>query len=279
MKLRFRHSRTTYRGLGFTLAEVMFAVMILGIGFIMVAAIFPVAIQQAKVGRDETTAAEIAKAAVTFISDQCAKSTVMPATANLISKTENWDLWSKASGISGAVIYQPDPRYAWTALYRRAAVTAAQAAAGISAPAQVYVFVVTSSDGRPFDGSDVLGAQPNLWPRRVEVKQVIQPIPPIREEILVQNDTGAGAYPAARESVDANAFLLTDTGQIFRVSSLLAKDNLGNPEDRWQIYPGQDASVLTGWTKAWLVGRRPNGAGYEGTAQDISLYTTIVEVK
>ena len=42
---------------GFTLTEIMFAVIILGIGFIMVAAIFPVALQQAKTTTEEVTAA------------------------------------------------------------------------------------------------------------------------------------------------------------------------------------------------------------------------------
>ncbi|WP_428937570.1 hypothetical protein [Fontivita pretiosa] len=46
----------------------MFAVIILGIGFIMVAAIFPVAIQQAKSTTEETNAASIALAASDFTS-------------------------------------------------------------------------------------------------------------------------------------------------------------------------------------------------------------------
>src|SRR3712207_3189828 len=55
------------RGNGFSFAEVMFAVIILGIGFIMVAAIFPVAIQQTRMTVDETSAAAIARDAIALI--------------------------------------------------------------------------------------------------------------------------------------------------------------------------------------------------------------------
>ena len=45
---------------GFSFVEVLFAVMILGIGFIMAAAIFPVAIQQAQTASDESVSASVA---------------------------------------------------------------------------------------------------------------------------------------------------------------------------------------------------------------------------
>src|SRR4051794_14613443 len=62
----FSHStvdvrRSTFRARGFSFTEIMFAVIILGIGFIMVAAIFPVAIQQAKSTTEETSAAALAR--------------------------------------------------------------------------------------------------------------------------------------------------------------------------------------------------------------------------
>src|SRR5438045_9581021 len=55
----------TRRGYSFT--EVMFAVVILGIGFIMIAAIFPAAIHQSKTTQEETTAATVARAAVQYL--------------------------------------------------------------------------------------------------------------------------------------------------------------------------------------------------------------------
>ncbi|HEY7087622.1 MAG TPA: hypothetical protein VH518_05995 [Tepidisphaeraceae bacterium] len=62
-----RSSRRGRRRSGFSFTEVMFAVIILGIGFIMVAAIFPVAIQQAKSTTEETTAAVIARGAAGYL--------------------------------------------------------------------------------------------------------------------------------------------------------------------------------------------------------------------
>ena len=54
-------SRRRFRG--FSFAEVMFAVVILGIGFIMVAAIFPVAIQQTQQTSDDSASASVAREA------------------------------------------------------------------------------------------------------------------------------------------------------------------------------------------------------------------------
>jgi hypothetical protein len=55
------------RARAFSFTEVMFAVIILGIGFIMVAAIFPVAIQQNQATSEESGAAAIAKEAAATI--------------------------------------------------------------------------------------------------------------------------------------------------------------------------------------------------------------------
>jgi Tfp pilus assembly protein PilV len=51
---------------GFSFAEVMFAVIILGIGFIMIAGLFPVAISQSKATSDETSAAAFARVASNY---------------------------------------------------------------------------------------------------------------------------------------------------------------------------------------------------------------------
>jgi type II secretory pathway pseudopilin PulG len=52
---------------GFSFAEVMFAVVILGIGFILIAAIFPVAIQQSQATGEESNAAALAKQAAAVV--------------------------------------------------------------------------------------------------------------------------------------------------------------------------------------------------------------------
>jgi type II secretory pathway pseudopilin PulG len=55
---------------GFSFVEVLFAVMILGVGFIMVAAVFPVAIQQAQNASDESVSAAVAWNALTLIQEK-----------------------------------------------------------------------------------------------------------------------------------------------------------------------------------------------------------------
>src|SRR5688500_647109 len=52
---------------GYAFTEVMFAVVVLGIGFIMLAAMFPVAISQSQATAQESTAASIARGAVNHI--------------------------------------------------------------------------------------------------------------------------------------------------------------------------------------------------------------------
>ncbi len=59
---------------GFSFAEVLFAVIILGIGFILVAAIFPVAIQQTQTTAEDAAAAAAAREAVSAIAELTAPS-------------------------------------------------------------------------------------------------------------------------------------------------------------------------------------------------------------
>jgi hypothetical protein len=58
---------TAYHPRGFSFTEILFAIMILGIGFIMVAAMFPVAIQQTETSRQETVGAAIARGGVDYV--------------------------------------------------------------------------------------------------------------------------------------------------------------------------------------------------------------------
>ena len=71
LDVRLNSPRLTRRA--FSFAEVMFAVVILGIGFIMVAAVFPVAIRQTQTTGEENTAASAARTAASVM-------TSLPAT-------------------------------------------------------------------------------------------------------------------------------------------------------------------------------------------------------
>ena len=54
---------------GFSFVEIMFAVMILGIGFILVAGIFPVALTQTQASGDETVASTVAREGANYIAN------------------------------------------------------------------------------------------------------------------------------------------------------------------------------------------------------------------
>lgn len=54
---------------GFSFTEVLFAVMILGIGFIMVAAMFPVAIHQTEANNQETITASVGRQAASYLNE------------------------------------------------------------------------------------------------------------------------------------------------------------------------------------------------------------------
>jgi hypothetical protein len=76
----FRARRQRPRQGGFNFSEVLFAVMILGIGFIMIAAIFPVALQQTKLTGEEVNAASSGRSGVSFIQEVGKVSGSLPLT-------------------------------------------------------------------------------------------------------------------------------------------------------------------------------------------------------
>src|SRR5437870_2055266 len=63
---------------GFTFTEVMFAVILLGIGFIMLAGMFPVAIQQTQTNVEESTASTIVQVAAHYLEQTLTQEDVQP---------------------------------------------------------------------------------------------------------------------------------------------------------------------------------------------------------
>ena len=73
---------------GFSFVELLFAVIILGIGFIMVAGIFPVAIRQSRLTSDETVAAAGAQTATRVAAELPASlRAILPGAANVLPST------------------------------------------------------------------------------------------------------------------------------------------------------------------------------------------------
>lgn len=127
--------RTRRRGMTFT--EVMFAVILLGIGIIMIAATLPFAIQQTKTTADETVGAGIAENSLASMQGSISSSLLPPPPGTLVGTpsrvywlnpndpdptltaqqratfTAAWD------AIRGNLVLDSDPRFAWIPFYRR----------------------------------------------------------------------------------------------------------------------------------------------------------------
>ena len=131
-----QHTTCNARRSAFSFAEVMFAVIILGIGFIMIAGLFPVAISQSKATADETSAAAFARVASNYVGAigqnwnmpiTCAATATdtitVPQVLALPSFTTDPIIDSNTGplfqSLSGNVISQDDPRYAWVPFYFR----------------------------------------------------------------------------------------------------------------------------------------------------------------
>jgi Tfp pilus assembly protein PilV len=126
-------TRNRFRPTGFNFVEVLFAVMILGVGFIMVAAIFPVALVQTKLTQEETAGTSIARGGANYM-EQIATGQLMPATGAGIDKyitltngtrqrvpndgAQVWALDAKLAA-RGSLLTSADPRLAWVPFYRR----------------------------------------------------------------------------------------------------------------------------------------------------------------
>jgi type II secretory pathway pseudopilin PulG len=134
--------RSRHRGFSFT--EVLFAVMLLGIGFIMIAAVFPVAIQQNQATLQETTAQAVAADAINQLRNLSASSpgVVFPPTSTgypvlaftnpplniqaavfpplaALPDYEAINVPAWAYNYNFNFINSSDPRFAWVAFYRR----------------------------------------------------------------------------------------------------------------------------------------------------------------
>jgi hypothetical protein len=116
---------------GYSFPEVLFAVVVLGIGFIMIAAIFPVAISQSKATMDETTASALVRDAVSTLGQTVRDNGVVNPPAMIATGTQMNPNTIWASQVApfcipngwlatrGSLISRDNPRFAYVPLYRR----------------------------------------------------------------------------------------------------------------------------------------------------------------
>jgi hypothetical protein len=160
-----RGLRPNFRGVppapvraAFTFIEVLFAVIILGIGFIMIAGVFPVAIQQTAVVTSETQGSLITRDAIRKIqnaADTPGANTLFPTTGTsaapaiyaitTIAPAPGQPILGLATPPTGLLpalgadsLYSADKRFGWVGFYRRDSTTAA-AGPPVGPYANIYV--------------------------------------------------------------------------------------------------------------------------------------------
>ncbi len=277
---------------GFTFAEILFAVMILGIGFIMIAGVFPVALQQAQLTRADAAAAAISESASRWLSNN---SNVLhtddfPTTAGyffgppLLTPGHPPDNLSTWEHLRGNLIIKSDPRYAWVPVIFREQ---------NASEAIVFLFVCESQLDASFINADVnttTSLKCTLYPRVATVTQLAAAKPLLgqladRITFKQQNATdpspnmlATGAYVVVKRSDKTFP-------NIYR---------LGNPVDptlstplEWELMPGHDLAGdvdLTNATlPAYMIGRRNitpdlNQNSFTGPPQDIGIYQTTIHL-
>jgi len=265
---RGRGRRRWRRGVTFT--EVMFAVVILGIGFIMLAGMFPVAIMQTQSNVEETAGAVLAESASRYLQQALGDASLLPPTGVVVRALGDSAgipdaRWQR---VAGNLICAGDPRYAWTVLYRRPAGQRF---------AQVIIIVLQARNRPAFDARDTValgGNAPNLMPRLVRVNRLA------RDPDGVDRVTFESAYPF----LDVGAFVVIaagdHAGRVYR---------LGNGGGSvFELAPGEGLSGgdsnIESTVDAYVVGRGyedPSAANpvFSGPAMDVSAYTTFIVVK
>jgi type II secretory pathway pseudopilin PulG len=129
---------------GFSFIEVLFAVIILGIGFIMIAALFPVAIQQSTSISNETAGQLVCRDAIRMISQAASAqggSALFPSTIQGTNTTGSVMPFPYTPGantlyqaLGPNAFFSADKRYGWVGFYRRDSAT--------SPYAQVFVIAL-----------------------------------------------------------------------------------------------------------------------------------------
>lgn len=277
--------RSLLRG-GFSFVEILFALTILGIGFIMIAGIFPVAIRQTQLTYDETTGRAVALEAMKSIDGAIvaytdlpvttAPLTVMPVTDSILTPTPDR-------------IVAADPRFAWVAYYSRSATATAIDVWAIALRVRnVSQYPLNYSNGTYPPGSyppqPVPVQVPALTPASVVPAAVMVDIStdPDSPGRVTLNASSAN-YAEALQAMAEGTYVVASIGTTVNVYRL--GNALNQAGGMWQLSPDSPTTVTPLTTAAnvpaYIVGRGLrdptlswdiNNNPHEGLAQDITVY-------
>lgn len=269
--------------------------LILGIGFILVAAIFPVALKQTQATSEETAVSTIAKGGVAYLEKYTTQSywyapaaaTAPDAFVHPIGPTNvpgeliptNTTLW----GLLGSNFILPsDSRYAWVPMYRQIPNTVAG-----QAYVQLIVIGVQARNRGTYDSNDLatradgmatLEARPVTW---VKCNPNLQHVTLAAAASGVDN-TGClsdGAFLVVADDKNGGA----TNGWVYRLGTNFAglTWNLAPGNDiANNIYPQIGSTVLvvgSGYPDALPASTITPGSP-NGPCQDVAVYTTFLTV-
>lgn len=242
---------TSPRRRGFSFTEVLFAVMILGVGFIMVAAIFPVAIQQSRTTAEETTAAAVARGGANVF-EKYATNSSMPATYNVVVSANfdgDGDGKTLARALQGSTLVGADGRYAWVPFYRRAGDPTVPTT--WNSFAQVFMIPVLVRNESEYKGAPTI--HDNAGQASIVVNIVDGALNGTGSPDLVQFPNAQdrvipseGAYLIVANAmkpgnVSWNTYVAPELqGRIYRLGNRVAGNNPDAPPETWELMPGFD---------------------------------------
>jgi type II secretory pathway pseudopilin PulG len=181
------HSSFEFRISGFTFIEILFAVIILGIGFIMIAGIFPVAIQQTAVVSNETQGSLITRDAIRRIQD-IADAPISTGTQNYPPSTSTitYSLFQPTGTSANPTVqafspnilqalgsdcfYSSDRRFGWAGFYRRDSAT--------SPFAQIFIVALQNPNFPNYTTTYEPGETTQFSPQPPIPPVVAPPVPP-----------------------------------------------------------------------------------------------------
>jgi hypothetical protein len=252
----------------------MFAVILLGIGFIMLAGMFPVAIRQTQTTAEESHGAILAQAGAKIL-EQVALAKEYPVTDGQVRGLTK-EAWLR---LDGNLVNAQDPRFAWTALYKRNA--------GENF-IQVVILAARSNLRPAFDANDTsalnmpLAADPgldvpNLYPRRLGSAT-------LKKGDAVNGIADRITFSQVEPMLASGSFIVcgnnNDAVRVYRLGNEFVKGKDYDLDPAYGMEPNDPATVSQ--AVVWSLGMSetaPKSRQYEGLTMDVAAYVTFVMLK
>lgn len=257
---------------GFSFTEILFAVMVLGIGFIMIAAMFPITIRQTQSSMEDSQGANEGRAAMAYLAT-IASDLNFPPTVPPFGNGKDPDVKNPAQvfsmtmapyktspkipalagymAVRGNFINPSNPRVAWVPLYRRGVHVNGVGKAVGDPYAQVFMFAIQSRNRTEYSAGagdfDIppdaqSGEVSTLEPRRMQVIVLYNAMTGHGEltipDTVAASAAAPGAYVVIADDPNKNApgnRLGQSNGRVYQLGTLL--DPI---KGIWELAPGMD---------------------------------------